>query len=89
MLQRDKLATSGGENNPIVQQINATLRELRANIDNSLSTYNNQLQVSLDQMQSRNRQFLGRVSRLPEKEKMLRAIERQQTIKESHTFLAL
>ncbi len=89
VLQRDKLATSGGENNPIVQQINATLRELRANIDNSLNTYNNQLQVSLNQMQSRNRQFLGRVSRLPEKEKMLRAIERQQTIKESLYLLLL
>ncbi|WP_370390828.1 GumC family protein [uncultured Winogradskyella sp.] len=87
--ERDKLANSAGENNPAVQLASGTIQDLGHNIKRSLESYVNQLQVSLKQLESRNTKFVGQVSSIPEKEKLLRAIERQQKIKESLYLLLL
>jgi capsular exopolysaccharide synthesis family protein len=87
--ERDKLANSAGENNPAVQLASGTIQDLGRNIKRSLESYVNQLQVSLKQLESRNTKFVGQVSSIPEKEKLLRAIERQQKIKESLYLLLL
>ena len=89
VLEKDKLVSGGGENNPTVQLLNSKLRDLRSNIDRSLSNYRKQLQLSLQQLRARNIKFRNQVSSLPEKEKLLRAIERQQKIKESLYLLLL
>ncbi|WP_323786905.1 GumC family protein [Psychroserpens sp.] len=88
-LQRDKLIRSGGENNPTVKFTQSHMDDLRANITISLNSYQKQLEVSQSQLRSRNRKFVGRVSQIPEQEKLLRAIERQQMIKESLYLLLL
>ncbi|MBO3115793.1 polysaccharide biosynthesis tyrosine autokinase [Winogradskyella sp. DF17] len=89
VLERDKLASGAGANNPAVQLASGTIRDLGQNIKRSLASYVNQLKVSLRQLENRNAAFVGQVSRIPEKEKLLRAIERQQKIKESLYLLLL
>ncbi|MCD2257634.1 GumC family protein [Psychroserpens luteolus] len=89
ILDRDKLASSGGANNPTVRFVQSKINDLRANITRSLNSYNQQLKVSQTQLRGRNRKFVGQVSQIPEKEKLLRAIERQQAIKESLYLLLL
>jgi capsular exopolysaccharide synthesis family protein len=89
VLNRDKLANSAGPNNPAVQLANSAISGLKPNIERSLGAYIKQLEVSQRQLEARNNRFTGQVSGLPEKEKLLRAIERQQKIKESLYLLLL
>lgn len=89
VLERDRLASSGGVNNPAVKLATNTIEDLKSNINRSLNSYMAQLRVTQDQIKSRNKKFIGQVSQIPEKEKLLRAIERQQKIKESLYLLLL
>ena len=82
VLERQKLISSAGANNPTLKLLDANLSDLKANIINSISTYLNQLNLSKDQLSRRNKTFQFKVSSIPEKEQQLRAIERQQSIKE-------
>ncbi|PYE82697.1 capsular exopolysaccharide synthesis family protein [Winogradskyella epiphytica] len=89
VINRDKFLNSGGANNPIVKQAVAQVEDLKANINRSLKNYVSQLETSRQQYDQRNRKFSGKVAQIPEKEKLLRAIERQQKIKESLYLLLL
>ena len=89
VINRDRYLSSGGVNNPIVQKAVTQVENLKANLNRSLETYSNQLEASRQQLSSRNRRFSGTVSQIPEKEKLLRAINRQQKIKESLYLLLL
>ena len=89
VLEREKLIVSAGVNNPTTKTLTSKIGDLRANMNRTLTAYNNQLRSSQEQLQSRNQKFRGEVSRLPVKEKLLRAIERQQKIKESLYLLLL
>lgn len=89
VIERDKLVRSGGEKNPAVKFAQTYINDLKSNILKSLNSYRQQLEVTNNQLSRRNSKFIGRVSRIPEKEKLLRAIERQQTIKESLYLLLL
>lgn len=89
LLDNEKTLISGGANNPIVRQLQLQLVDLRANIDNSLKAYKNQLQLSQRQLSSRDKKVKSEVYNLPQKEQLLRAINRQQKIKESLFLLLL
>ena len=89
VIDRNKLISSAGENNPSVQLTTTALNGLKRNINSSLASYKSQLKLSLSQLTSRSNRFNNEFSRLPEKEKLLRAIERQQNIKESLYLLLL
>lgn len=90
VITRDKfLNNGGGSNNPTVKQAEVQVEELKANINRSLSNYVNQLEVSSQQLELRNHRFSGKVAQIPEKEKLLRSIDRQQKIKESLYLLLL
>ena len=89
VLEKDKLATSAGENNPAVQLLKTKIKDLRSNISRSLSSYHQQLKLSQSQLKNRKNKFVGQVSQIPEKEKLLKAIERQQQIKQSLYLLLL
>ncbi len=88
-LEREKLIISGGINNPTVKLLTSKVRGLQSNLDRSILSYNKQLKESRRQLVRRNQKFSGQVSRIPEKEKLMRAINRQQTIKESLYLLLL
>lgn len=89
ILEREKLISSGGVNNPIVRQLQLQLTDLRANIDTSIAAYKNQLILSQKQLKSRDKKFKSEIYSLPQKEKLLRAINRQQMIKETLFILLL
>ncbi|WP_460217926.1 GumC family protein [Psychroserpens sp. MEBiC05023] len=89
ILERDKLISSAGTNNPTVQITQSKIEDLSRNIKRSLNSYDQQLKVSQSQLKGRNRKFVGQVSQIPEQEKLLRAIKRQQKIKESLYLLLL
>ncbi|WP_296384948.1 tyrosine-protein kinase domain-containing protein [Winogradskyella sp.] len=89
VINRDKLANSGGINNPTVKLAASQVEDLKSNINRSLRTYVNQLEASQRQMGNRNRLFSGKVSQIPEKERLLKAIARQQKIKQSLYLLLL
>ncbi|OIQ27873.1 MAG: hypothetical protein BM564_10755 [Bacteroidetes bacterium MedPE-SWsnd-G2] len=89
VLEREKLVSSAGENNPAVKLVSSQLDDLKPNIARSIIAYKKQLGVSLKQLSKVQRRAAGAVSSLPEKEKLLRAIERQQKIKETLYLLLL
>ncbi|NRB84791.1 MAG: polysaccharide biosynthesis tyrosine autokinase, partial [Winogradskyella sp.] len=89
VLDRDKLKKSAGENNPSVQIANTAIADLKLNIENSLKAYISQLETSQNQLELRNKRLVGEVAQIPEKEKLLRSIAREQKIKESLYLLLL
>lgn len=89
VINRDKLISGGGENNPMVQLAVSEIQSLKSNIDRSLRAYSTQVKASLNQLKSKNRRLAGRVSQIPEQERLFKAIDRQQKIKESLYLLLL
>jgi capsular exopolysaccharide synthesis family protein len=83
VLQYQKLKSSGGAKNPAVVLLEANLEDFKSNINRSISAYIEQLTLSRDQLSYRNQTFQSKLSAIPEKEQQLRAIERQQSIKET------
>lgn len=83
VLERDKLQAISGANNPSVRLLSAKLVDLEANVKRSLNSYVKQLQVQVNELQKRNQKYQSNVAALPQKEKLLRSIERQQQIKET------
>jgi len=89
ILDRDKLVSSAGVNNPTVQIAQSKLNDLRSNITRSLNSYHQQLIVSQKQLQGRKQKFVGEVAQIPQKEKLMKAIAREQKVKQSLYLLLL
>ena len=83
ILDRKKLILSAGSNNPSTKQLENTLRDFRSNIINSLQNNLLQLKNIKSKLSNQFYKYNNEISDLPEKEKILRAIERNQKIKES------
>tara|TARA_R110002167_G_scaffold360062_2_gene577457 strand:+ start:33510 stop:35924 length:2415 start_codon:yes stop_codon:yes gene_type:complete len=88
-LEFDKIGASAGENNPTYKFMEDELENLRRNINLSVKSYVNQLKESRIEAQSRQEKAQGNFKGLPEKEQILRNIERQQNLKESLYLLLL
>ena len=89
VLSYQKLQTSAGTNNPSLQLLVSTLVSLKSNIINSVKGFKQQLQTTLVQSESAQKAADGSFASIPEKEKVLRSIERQQNLKESLYLLLL
>jgi capsular exopolysaccharide synthesis family protein len=89
VLELDKLKSSAGSNNPAVQIGLKQLSEQRKNITNSVNSYYKQLQTTKNQSALAERTAVGSFESLPEKERVLRDIDRQQNLKESLYLLLL
>ncbi len=83
ILDRKKLILSAGSNNPSTKQLETTLSDLRSNIIYSLKNNLSQLKNIKSKLSNQFYKYNNEISNLPEKEKILRAIERNQKIKES------
>lgn len=89
VLERERLSVSGGVNNPGIQFLNNKLAILKANTIESIKAYQHELEVSLAKNDYIKKTSTDKFSAIPNNEKVLRGIERQQTIKETLYLLLL
>lgn len=82
ILQRNRLLKSSTSKNPVVENVNNQISQIRGSILNSLQTTSNNLKVSLRDLNYQEAALNSKISQVPTKEKIFRGIERQQNIKE-------
>ena len=82
-LRRDKLIEDSSEKNPIVEELNTSLRAMKQSIIRAVDNMIVSINVRRNDAQSRESQAQSRVSSIPTKERQMLSIERQQKIKES------
>tara|TARA_Y100000766_G_C18914572_1_gene610346 strand:+ start:3725 stop:6088 length:2364 start_codon:yes stop_codon:yes gene_type:complete len=83
ILEQRKLSSSAGKNHPSLITIKSLINENRNNILFSLKNYLSQLRTLNTTLSKEFDKLDNNVSKLPEKEKTLREIERNQNIKET------
>ncbi len=89
VLELKKLNMSAGISNPLVINIKKQLDKIKINLNNSLDIFIKELQFKQGQLKNQNKKINTKIASLPLNEKLLRAIERQQQIKESLYVLLL
>jgi len=82
ILERDRLLISSTTENPSVKELDKLILQLRKNILNTINNYIKSLEFSLQEVQRREREFDSNINKLPEQEKEIRNIKRQQAVKE-------
>ena len=82
-LEKQKLNTSAGPNNPYVKQLNNSIAQVRENIIFSLNSYLSQLNILNDKLIKESNLIQSNVASIPYQERNLRSIERNQQIKEA------
>ncbi len=82
-LEKQKLSSSAGPNNPYAKQLNNSIADLRENIVFSLNNYLSQLNMLKDKLVDKSNLIKTNVASIPSQEKNLRSIERNQQIKEA------
>ena len=82
-LKRDALVDDSSENNPVVQELNNSLRAMKQNIIRAVDNMIVTLNVKRNDAQSRELQAQDRVTSIPTKERQMLSIERLQKIKET------
>ena len=80
VLQRDRLLTSSGENNPLITDLNTSLASIRSAILRSVENLIATLDLQLAKIESQEQQILSRMSSSSGQELQLLSIERQQQI---------
>jgi uncharacterized protein involved in exopolysaccharide biosynthesis len=80
VLQRDRLLTGSGENNPMIADLNASITSVRSAILRSIENLIATLELQIKKINSQEKQILARMSSNSGQELQLLSIERQQQI---------
>lgn len=88
MLQRNKLVETAGENAASIREMDTNLAQMKQTIITSMQGYAASVDLQVRQAQNEERDLQGVISRVPQKEKKMIDIQRQQAIKETlYTYL--
>ncbi len=81
--ERDKLLKNSSESNPVVINLNNQINTLKENLSNSLENMKRSNEITLANLNREDARIRGQLYSTPTKQRQLRDIERQQSIKES------
>lgn len=81
--ERDKLLKNSTDKNPIVINLNNQIDALKENLENSLANMKKTSEITLNNLIKDDARIRGQIYSAPTKQRQLRDIERQQSIKES------
>lgn len=88
MLQRNRLVTNSGENNPVVQNMNRNLDAMRKTIAGSIDNYVRTIRLRLQNARKVENKVNQNIENIPQQEKYALDVMRQQSIKETlYTYL--
>lgn len=82
-LKRDRLISDSSDKNPVVEELNTSLRAMRQSIIRAVDNMIVSINVKRNDAQNREMRAQERVASIPTKERQMLSIERQQKIKES------
>ncbi|MFD2516569.1 GumC family protein [Salinimicrobium flavum] len=83
VLERDRILSGSTERNPVVINLNNQIKQIRANVLQSLNNLRTSLQIAQNDLNSQEAKIEAQIAKVPSKEKEFRVIERQQSIKEA------
>ena len=89
VLKRNKFVKTVGVSNPALKTLTNEIIDINNNINESLEYYLKQLKTSRKQIKNKSIEFKNELSGVPEKERLIKSILRQQKIKESLYLLLL
>ena len=88
MLNRNRLAENTGDTSPTIKEMDSNLSQMLATVLASLKGYTASLKLQLDRARAEEHGIQGTINTVPQKEKKVIDISRQQAIKETlYTFL--
>ena len=88
MLERNRLAANSGDNATPIREADANLRQMKQAILTSLQGFLSSIDLQVRQAKNEEKQMEGMLSSVPQKEKKVLDIARQQAIKETlYTYL--
>lgn len=82
-MQRNNLASSSSEGNPLVKDLDQQLATLRTAVSGSLNNTINQVRIQINGMQAKANQNTAQIASSPIQAKQLLSVERQQKVKEA------
>ncbi|GAA4168116.1 GumC family protein [Sphingobacterium ginsenosidimutans] len=88
LLRRQRLADGSGLENPVIKDIDRVLNEIRNNIHGAAENALTSLKIKRNNIQKIENQAQGKAVQMPEKQRILLSVERQQKVKEElYVFL--
>lgn len=82
VLQRNRLLKSSSIQNPVVINVSEQINSLRQILISGLNSLKNTINIRLSSLQTQEKYFSGKLYVAPTRQKDLRVIEREQTVKE-------
>ncbi|MFD3002764.1 GumC family protein [Pontibacter toksunensis] len=82
-LERERILKNAFPNNPLVQNIDEQLEDLRINIKDNLNNVKNSLIITSNNLKASSGQYQTKISKVPSMERELLEINRQQSIKQN------
>lgn len=83
VIKRGRLVANSSVKNPLVKEMDETLKQLRSSISSTLANIIHTNSMKVEKLQSKEAQINKKIARNPQQEKYLQTIGRQQKIKET------